>query len=252
MPLIFTHRLDPHAPDRSPYAAAAIPIDQFRPRRDELPPEGAPILVTPGPLQSLAIAALTELGLTAAADPDTQPPPAQPGHRYAVWRPNPALPEVTLPARVLDIGCGSGRDAVTLADRGAHVTAVDHLPEAIARAQRRHATYAPDAPIDWFLADITALRLDQTFDLILMLRSYDARFLPTVFAHLAPGGTVLIECLDHVRSPLKRFDPAHLAPFADFGPVPQTLAAPPGIRRLQLRHLSFFPENPDDDATPPE
>jgi methylase of polypeptide subunit release factors len=41
--------------------------------------------------------------------------------------------------RALDVGCGSGRDAVYLAKRGWRVTAVDSVDKALASAQRRAA-----------------------------------------------------------------------------------------------------------------
>jgi SAM-dependent methyltransferase len=41
------------------------------------------------------------------------------------------------PCRVLELGCGSGADAVCLAKRGFEVTAVDHSPTALERARVR-------------------------------------------------------------------------------------------------------------------
>ena len=42
-----------------------------------------------------------------------------------------------MPGRALDVGCGSGRDAVYLGKRGWRVTAVDSVDKALASAQRR-------------------------------------------------------------------------------------------------------------------
>jgi len=65
----------------------------------------------------------------------------EPGHSR-LWKPNGLLVEsvVELEAlvpvqRCLDLGCGSGRDAVYLALRGWDVIAVDRLPRALAKAR---------------------------------------------------------------------------------------------------------------------
>lgn len=72
-----------------------------------------------------------------------------------------------LPAgRALDLGSGMGNKAIYLASKGWHVTAVEAVPRAQARAKRRadHAKVA----IDWRLGDVTRLSdlaLEPGFDL---------------------------------------------------------------------------------------
>jgi SAM-dependent methyltransferase len=58
--------------------------------------------------------------------------------------------------RALDVGCGTGRDAVYLANRGWTVTGVDGVQRAIDRARRR----AQDAGVDvnWVIGDVTRLQ----------------------------------------------------------------------------------------------
>src|SRR5437660_2692849 len=58
--------------------------------------------------------------------------------------------------RALDVGCGTGRDAVYLAGRGWTVTGIDGVPRAIERAKRR----AKDAgaEVNWVLGDVTDLQ----------------------------------------------------------------------------------------------
>src|SRR5262245_32113976 len=50
--------------------------------------------------------------------------------------------------RALDLGCGSGRDAVWLAEKGFEVVAIDGAPEMIAQAKEKkshpHVTYFED------------------------------------------------------------------------------------------------------------
>src|SRR5207302_1340829 len=60
------------------------------------------------------------------------------------------------PGRALDLGCGTGRDAVYLAKRGWTVSAVDFVPQAIESARRRAASAEVD--VDWVLGDVTDLR----------------------------------------------------------------------------------------------
>jgi len=66
------------------------------------------------------------------------------------------------PATVLDAGCGTGRVAIELAKRGIEVVGVDADPDMLERAARR----AP--PLAWVLADLAALDLARTFDVVVM------------------------------------------------------------------------------------
>ena len=72
------------------------------------------------------------------------------------------------PARILDIGAGTGRDAAWFASLGHSVLAVEPTDALRTRAAQLH----PDANITWLddiLPDLTQTRaLGQTFDLILM------------------------------------------------------------------------------------
>ena len=74
------------------------------------------------------------------------------------------------PGTTLEVGCGTGADAVYLARQGFEVTAVDASPQAIERA--RHRARLEAAPVCFLLADV--FELDQPadpFDFI-----YDAGF----------------------------------------------------------------------------
>ena len=60
------------------------------------------------------------------------------------------------PVRALDVGCGTGRDAVYLSGRGWTVTGVDGVPRAIDAARRR--ARAANAEVNWVLGDVTRLQ----------------------------------------------------------------------------------------------
>lgn len=72
-------------------------------------------------------------------------------------------------ARVLELGAGSGRVAVALAERGFHVTGVDLARAMLDQAAVRRMALAPEARerLDFRQGDMTALDLKATFDLVL-------------------------------------------------------------------------------------
>jgi SAM-dependent methyltransferase len=59
------------------------------------------------------------------------------------------------PGRALDVGCGTGRDAVYLAKRGWKVTAVDGVEEALAKARQRAAQEG--VQVQWIAGDVSDL-----------------------------------------------------------------------------------------------
>jgi tellurite methyltransferase len=66
------------------------------------------------------------------------------------------------PLRLLDIGCGEGRNAVFFARNGYHVSAFDRSPVGVEKTQR----LANDAgvPIEAFVADLASYRPSEPFD----------------------------------------------------------------------------------------
>jgi SAM-dependent methyltransferase len=72
------------------------------------------------------------------------------------------------PGQALDVGCGTGRDAVYLAGRGWTVTGVDSVPRAIERARQR--AQDAGAEVEWVLGDVAALQslgVGEGYDLVL-------------------------------------------------------------------------------------
>ena len=70
---------------------------------------------------------------------------------------------------VLELGAGTGRVAIALAERGLHVTGVEIAPSMLAQAQAKRAALDPDTASRVALrrGDMTALDLKRTFDLVL-------------------------------------------------------------------------------------
>jgi SAM-dependent methyltransferase len=101
---------------------------------------------------------------------------------------------------VLDMGCGTGNHAISLARRGYQVTGVDRSPDVLMHAQRKAATNLPSAirhPPTFVRGDVRSVDLGQQFDAILMmfavlgyqLANDDVlAALHTVHRHLRPGG----------------------------------------------------------------
>jgi SAM-dependent methyltransferase len=106
------------------------------------------------------------------------------------------------PAKALDIGAGTGRDAAALARRGFAVTAVEPTPQFRAIGQELHK----DAGIIWIddaLPDLATLPADASFDLIMLSAVWmhldtgeRARAMPRV-AGLLRSGAVMFLSLRH-------------------------------------------------------
>lgn len=114
------------------------------------------------------------------------------------------------PARVLDIGAGSGKDAFDFATMGHRVLAVEPTPVLLAGAIARHA-HPAIAWLDDGLPDLAATRArGETFDLILLSAVWmhldegqRQRAMPHVARLLAEGG-MLILSLRHGPVPFGR------------------------------------------------
>src|SRR5690606_18540676 len=78
--------------------------------------------------------------------------------------------------RVLDVGCGEGKNAAFLAERGAHVTAIDISTAALRNARM---AWGDTAGIDWAEGDARTLRLPyETYHLVIaygILHCLDSR-----------------------------------------------------------------------------
>lgn len=108
-----------------------------------------------------------------------------------------AAAAVTKTDRVLDVACGPGIVACTLAPLAAHVTGIDLTPAMLDQARARQAQ-AGLANLDWRLGDATSLPFaDESFDLV--VTRYSFHHIRTPAAALAEmhrvcrrGGRILV------------------------------------------------------------
>lgn len=100
------------------------------------------------------------------------------------------------PGTALDAGCGTGAEAIWLAEQGWQVTAADISQTALTTAQARAATTNADTPIDWVEADLSRWEPERTWDLVVTSYAHpDTGQLPfyrRIASWVTPGGTLLI------------------------------------------------------------
>ncbi len=106
--------------------------------------------------------------------------------------------------RILELGCGTGRHAILLAERGYEVCGIDQSPGMLSSAGQRLAALPPDIAtrLQFREGDLRSVRVPEKFDAVISLFhviSYqtsnddlDAAF-ATARAHLAPGGVFLFD-----------------------------------------------------------
>jgi SAM-dependent methyltransferase len=108
----------------------------------------------------------------------------------------------TMPHRVLDAGCGTGRTAIELARRGIDIVGVDLDEVMLAQARNK----APQ--LDWRLGDLSIIELGIVFDAIVMAGNVmifltpgtEAATLANMARHLKPGG-LLVAAFELARQP---------------------------------------------------
>jgi 2-polyprenyl-3-methyl-5-hydroxy-6-metoxy-1,4-benzoquinol methylase len=128
------------------------------------------------------------------------------------------------PGRALDVGCGSGADAIWLALQGWQVTAVDVSQAALDRA----AIAARDAAVavNWLCADISTVPpAPGAYDLVsvqypALRHAPDDALIRSLLDAVAPGGTILVvghgpESHEYARTqglePTEYIEPADVA-----------------------------------------
>ena len=99
----------------------------------------------------------------------------------------------TRPLRLLEVGCGEGKDAVFFARNGYQVTAFDVTESGIEKAKRLADIHQVE--VNFFRADLHDYRLDEEFDVIYssgvfhhILPELRREIMENYIAHTAPGG----------------------------------------------------------------
>jgi SAM-dependent methyltransferase len=123
-------------------------------------------------------------------------------------------------ARILDVGAGTGRVALTLARAGHRVTALDLDADLLGALRER----AAEIPVDTVCADARSFELDRAdFDLCLLPMqtaqllggpAERVAFLKRARAHMRPGGLIAVAIVTVVEP----FDTAK----GDAGPTPES------------------------------
>ena len=108
------------------------------------------------------------------------------------------------PGRALELGCGSGGNAVWLAQRGWQVTAVDFSEVAIEKARERAA--GQNCSVEFVVSDAIGYRPEGKFDLIIsfyiqLWPQGRAQMLASAADSLAPGGRLLFVSHDQSSPP---------------------------------------------------
>ncbi len=104
------------------------------------------------------------------------------------------------PGRALDLGCGTGTNAVTLAKHGWLVTGIDFVPRAIRSARRKARREGVEDQVDFQVGDVLEINhLEGPYDLILDIGCFHSfsgeeinRYASNVHNLAAWRGTLLI------------------------------------------------------------
>ena len=110
------------------------------------------------------------------------------------------------PGRALDLACGTGRNALCLAEKGYDVTAIDISPRAIALGE--DMAREKGLKINWIVADLDNYDLKGQYDLIVISFFYVSRnMVSPIIKALKKGGLLLYE--NHMLAPVSVDDEAN-------------------------------------------
>ncbi len=169
------------------------------------------------------------------------------------------LEELMVPAeaRILDIGCGTGRHAIELAKKGMRMTGVDISPEMLEEA--RKLAEKEKVQVEWVCMDAIEYDAGPVFDGAICIcegafgllgseddpYKHEIRILEVIQNALKPGGTLLLTALNGFR-PVRLATPRDLKT-GKFNPLtmvesgPMEMETPEGPKSIITRERSFIP-----------
>lgn len=177
-----------------------IPLQQLEERLHELPTKAVPLWLVGDDELRAGHSLLSERGyqISGCSRSDAVTQIERGDTSRQMWGANFFLQEVVqnfgaqLGSTALDIGCGSGRDAVYLAMQGKDVRAVDIKPQALAKA-RTLAAYNGVA-LDTQLCDIEKEPFSpEATEILIVMRYLHRPLLPQLGDWVCPGGHLIYQ-----------------------------------------------------------
>jgi len=158
---------------------------------------------------------------------------------------------------ILDMGCGTGRHTVALAQRGFHITGVDLSSGMLTVAKQRAKTAGVN--VDFIQSDATEFKSDARYDAALCLcegsfgligsaddpLEHDLAILRNISATLNPGAGFLITALNGLRK-IHQYTPEDIAS-GKFDPVynmekfTMEYETPEGTKSVTVHEHAFAP-----------
>lgn len=166
-----------------------IPLNELEARLHELPPPHADLEVPDSQPDTVAFLKTTgRQAIVVTVEPKLSKPPLT-----RLWHENPLLKHILKGGRALDLGCGSGRDAIAISGLGYTVQAIDWLPSALQKARELEWRTYGDNLIDWREMDLRKEAPEGQFDVITMFSFHKADLIKTAIERLNPDGRILVE-----------------------------------------------------------
>ncbi|MFC2073087.1 methyltransferase domain-containing protein [Chloroflexota bacterium] len=95
------------------------------------------------------------------------------------------------PGKALDLACGTGRNALFLAEKGYEVTAIDISPTAIKLAKNK--AMAKGLKINWIVADLDSFKICGQYDVISNFFHVNMKMVPDMIISLNIGGMLIYQ-----------------------------------------------------------